>query len=146
LRKRDLSRCVNGDLAIQFSDERLTSFAGLEILMRHLRQLDLNGRLRDAFRFVSFHGDYPWIAMVRLVVALIVGGGDVRAEIPHVISYQGLLRETAAYTYRAEEAQHAVIADSAVVAGGGGAADSDWIITGDDMYAGITGRVADGMT
>jgi hypothetical protein len=75
LRKRDLSRRVNGDLSIQFGDERLTSFAGLEILMRYLRQLDLNGRLRDAFGSISFRGDYPWIAMIRLVVALISIGG-----------------------------------------------------------------------
>jgi hypothetical protein len=75
LRKRDLNRRVNGNLAIQFGDERLTSFAGLEILMRYLRQVDLNGRLRDAFRLISFHGDYPWIAMIRLVLALISIGG-----------------------------------------------------------------------
>jgi hypothetical protein len=152
---------------------------------------------------------------------LIVGGGDVRAEIPHLISYQGLLRETAgpivgdgeyvltfriydvpsegtalwtevdsvtvsngvfdallggrtpldlpfdvpywlgiavdpgdemperlpittaAYTYRAEEAQHALVADSARVAGTG-APDSDWIINGDEMYAGVSGNVGIG--
>ena len=75
IRKRDLSRRVNGNLAVEFGDERLTSFAGLEILMRYLRQLDLNGRLRNAFRSVSFHSDYPWIAMIRLVVGLTSIGG-----------------------------------------------------------------------
>ncbi len=75
LRKRDLSRRVNGDLAIQFGDERLTSFAGLEILMRYLRQVNLNGRLRNAFGSISLRGDYPWIAMIRLMVALISIGG-----------------------------------------------------------------------
>ena len=57
LTKRDLSRRVNGDLAIQFGDERLTSYAGLEILIRYLRHLNLNGRLRAAFCAVSLRGD-----------------------------------------------------------------------------------------
>ncbi|MCK4303253.1 MAG: hypothetical protein KAY24_03350 [Candidatus Eisenbacteria sp.] len=35
-------------------DERPTCFAGLEILMRYLRQVDFNGLLRDAFRSVSW--------------------------------------------------------------------------------------------
>jgi hypothetical protein len=75
LRKRDLTRRVNGNLAIECGDEHLTSFAGLEILMRHLWQLDVNGRLRDAFGPASFRGDYPWVAMVRLFVGMICVGG-----------------------------------------------------------------------
>ncbi len=75
LRKRDLSRRVNGDLAIQFGDERLTSYAGLEILMRYMRQVDLNNRLRTAFGSISLRGDYPWVAVIRLTIALVCVGG-----------------------------------------------------------------------
>lgn len=76
LRKRDLTRRVNGDLAIQFGDERLTSFAGLEVLRQYLWRVDFNGQLRDAFGRVRFHGDYPWISMVRLFVGMICVGGQ----------------------------------------------------------------------
>ncbi|GEM_PF-2027357 len=42
------------------------------------------------------------------------------------------------YTFRA------IVADSVV--GGGGAADSDWMIAGNDMYSGVTGNVGIGVT
>ena len=41
-------------------------------------------------------------------------------------------------------ALRAAVADSAVVATGGGGPDSDWIIAGDDMYAGVPGNVGIG--
>ena len=63
LRKRDLSRRVNGDLAIPFGDERLTSYTDLKLLMRHLRQVDLNSRLRTAFGSISLRWDFPWVAI-----------------------------------------------------------------------------------
>jgi hypothetical protein len=88
LRKRDLTRRVNGDLAIQFGDERLTSYAGLEILMRYLRQVDVNGRLRDAFGSISFRGDYPEL-LSRVVYDLL--GGDLLDTIHelHTLDHPG---------------------------------------------------------
>jgi len=41
-------------------------------------------------------------------------------------------------------ALRAAVADSALVAGGGGGADSDWILNGNDMYAGVNGNVGIG--
>lgn len=43
-------------------------------------------------------------------------------------------------------ALRAAIADSAVVATGGGGADSDWIIAGNNMFAGVSGNVGIGTT
>ena len=37
---------VKGDLTIQFVPQTLTSYSGLELLGRYLRQIDLGGRLR----------------------------------------------------------------------------------------------------
>jgi len=75
LRKRTLCRRVNADLAIEFGDERLTSYAGLELVLRYLRRIRINDRLREAFRTVRFSGDYPWLNMIRLFLALLLVGG-----------------------------------------------------------------------
>ena len=44
-----LRRVVKGDLTIQFVPQALTSYGGLELLGRYLRQIDLGARLRQAF-------------------------------------------------------------------------------------------------
>ena len=44
-----LRRVVKRDLAIQFVPQALTSYCGLELLGRYLRQIDLGTRLRRAF-------------------------------------------------------------------------------------------------
>ena len=75
LRKRDLTRRVNADLDVQFGDDTLTSFAGLEVLRQYLQRIDFHGRLRDVFRAVPFHGDYPWVSLIRLFVGMICVGG-----------------------------------------------------------------------
>ncbi len=43
-------------------------------------------------------------------------------------------------------AMRAAVADSALYAPGGGGADNDWIIVGNDMYAGVSGNVGIGET
>jgi hypothetical protein len=40
-----LRRVVKGDLTIQFVPQALTSYGGLELLGRYLRQIDLGARL-----------------------------------------------------------------------------------------------------
>jgi hypothetical protein len=78
-RKRSLTRRVNADLAIQFGDERLTSHAGLELLGQRLRAVEFQARARDAFRGVRFQGDYPGLALVRLLLAMLwVGARRLR--------------------------------------------------------------------
>src|SRR2546428_9140735 len=61
-----LRRVVKRDLAIQFVPQALTSYGGLELLGRYLRQIDLGARLRQAFRGVrSDYGSHR-IALVLL--------------------------------------------------------------------------------
>ena len=52
LRRAKLQRRVNGSLQIEFGAEKLTSYSGLELLLRFVRQLRLRRRLRElgAFR------------------------------------------------------------------------------------------------
>jgi hypothetical protein len=63
-----LRRVVNSDLTIEFVPQALTSYGGLELLGRYLRQVDLGARLRHAF--AGLRSDYGSgrIAMVLLAL------------------------------------------------------------------------------
>ena len=74
-RKTDLQARVNGDLALDFGDVHLTSYAGLELFSRYLRTLRFNALIRTAFAGAPVGGDYSLVAMVRLLVAVLVVGG-----------------------------------------------------------------------
>ena len=74
-RNTDLHARVNGDLALQFDDVRLTSYAGLELFQRYLREIGFNAMVRTAFRGVPLSGDFGVVAMVRLLIGLLVVGG-----------------------------------------------------------------------
>lgn len=74
-RKPDLQARVNGNLAFEFADVQLTSYAGLALFQRYLRQMHFNDVVRAAFAGAPVAGDFGVVAMVRLVVALLVVGG-----------------------------------------------------------------------
>src|SRR4029453_9343270 len=59
-----LRRVVKGDLTIQFVPQALTSYGGLELLGRYLRQIDLGARLRQAFGGLRSDYGSARIAMV----------------------------------------------------------------------------------
>jgi hypothetical protein len=66
---------VNGNLALDFADVQLTSYAGLELFQRYLRQMQFNDLIRAAFAGAPVGGDFGVVALVRLVIALLVVGG-----------------------------------------------------------------------
>lgn len=70
-----LRRVVKGDLRIEFVQQDLTSYGGLELLRRYFRLLDLHRRLREAFRAYGLGGDYGGARLVLLLIALWVVGG-----------------------------------------------------------------------
>jgi hypothetical protein len=74
-RKLDLHARVNGNLAFDFADVQLTSYAGLELFHRHLRDMGFNALVRTAFAGARVSGDFGVVAMVRLLIALLVVGG-----------------------------------------------------------------------
>ena len=49
IRKTDLRARVKGNLALDFDEVKLTSYAGLELFDRYLRTTHLNDRIRTAF-------------------------------------------------------------------------------------------------
>jgi hypothetical protein len=94
--KRTAAARVNGQLRLQFGDERLTSFAGLEVLARHLHFLAFNARLRETFHRVRLSGDYSVVSMVRLFLAMFwVGARRLRhvrflSRDPLILRFAGL--------------------------------------------------------
>lgn len=74
-RKSDLTARVNGNLRLEFGDVTLTSYAGLELFGRYLRQSHFNHLIRKARADAPSGGDFGVVAMIRLLLALVVLGG-----------------------------------------------------------------------
>lgn len=67
-----LRRTVKGKLHVEFVDQALTSYSGLELLRRYVRQCDLPSRLRAACAATG--GDYGGGRLALLVLALLYTG------------------------------------------------------------------------
>ena len=80
-RKADLSRRVNRELCVEFSESGLTSYAGLELLIRYFRGIDLNGLIRQ--HLSGLVGDFATTAMVRVVLGLLIVGGRRLQHVTH---------------------------------------------------------------
>jgi hypothetical protein len=78
-----LRRRVKGDLKVEFSEQGLTSYAGLELFGRYLRWIGLNGRIRHHLREVLRVGDYGAVALCRVILGLLIVGG----RRPHHIGF-----------------------------------------------------------
>lgn len=85
LSRSDLSRRINGDLALRYEASGLTSFAGLELVSRFFRRMDLKGLLRGASARLP-RSDFGATAMVLLLLALLITGGR---RIRHVVYLEG---------------------------------------------------------
>lgn len=75
LRKTDIRQRVNGNLALRFVSTGLTSYAGLELLRRYFRSLELTHRLRRHLGGRLPATDFGLVPMVLVVLALLVSGG-----------------------------------------------------------------------
>lgn len=98
LSKADLPGRVNGNLHLRFQAKALTSFAGLELIRRYFKSIDLAGRVRRHLGGVGLGGDYGVVSMVLLVLGLLICGGRrlqhllYLKEDPMVLRLTGLKR------------------------------------------------------
>jgi len=86
LRKADLRARVNGDYALRFEAGALTSYAGLELVRRYFRTLNVAGILR---RHVSGRlpgTDFGVTSLVLLLLTLIITGGQ---RLQHLLHLEG---------------------------------------------------------
>jgi DDE family transposase len=67
-----LRRVVKSDLTIQFVPQALTSYGGLELLQRYLRQIDVVARLRRAL--AELRSDYGSARLVLVILSLFYVG------------------------------------------------------------------------
>lgn len=74
-RNTELHTRVNGNLTFEFTDAKLTSYAGLELFDRYLRQIGFSELVRAAFAEARLGGDFAVSAMVRVLIGLLVVGG-----------------------------------------------------------------------
>lgn len=74
-RKADLERRVNGEIRVEFTESGLTSYAGLELLIRYFLRIGLNSLIRRYMGEVGLRGDYGYVCMIRLLLGLVIAGG-----------------------------------------------------------------------
>lgn len=85
LSRADLKQRINGDLMLRYEASGLTSFAGLELIGRFFRQLDLRGLLRGV-RDKLPGSDFGTVPMVLLLLAMLISGGR---RVRHVAYLEG---------------------------------------------------------
>ena len=73
--KRGFEARIKGNLQVQFSDEQLTSHAGLELFRRYIREHGLTDELRKSERKLPRRGDLRFVPLVLLVIAMLLVGG-----------------------------------------------------------------------
>ncbi len=72
--KRGFQARIKGNLHIEFGDEKLTSFAGLELVRRFLRGLDFFAELRRSEKKLAVGGDFSFTKVILTVVAMLLTG------------------------------------------------------------------------
>jgi hypothetical protein len=70
-----LRSAVKRDLPVVFGAERLTSYAGLELVSRYFRRIDLSARVRRVLAPVEVDSDYGAFRLVLVVIGLVLVGG-----------------------------------------------------------------------
>lgn len=98
LRKRDVRARVKGPIPVEFSDEALSSYGGLELLRRFVVRRALPRRLREALAPHGLDADYGVFGIVGTILALIIVGGWRLSHVgfvgtdPVILRFAGLKR------------------------------------------------------
>lgn len=72
--KRGFQARIKGNLHVQFGDEKLSSFAGLELVRRFLRRVGLFAELRESERRLGVGGDFSFCSLVLAIVGMLLTG------------------------------------------------------------------------
>jgi len=86
LKNSEIHERINGNLQIQFTDQKLTSFSGLELFNQYFRAIDLRGLLKRALSGTRTGGDYRSHELVLTFVALWLSGGSRLRHIRYLSS------------------------------------------------------------
>ncbi|MGH2569184.1 MAG: IS1380 family transposase [Bacteroidota bacterium] len=75
IRNHEIHDRINGNLKVEFAEQQITSYSGLELFKRYFRLIDLNSRIKRAFRAHEFSGDYSVIDYILIFITLWITGG-----------------------------------------------------------------------
>lgn len=84
LRKQDFSQRINSDLKIEFTQQDLSSFSGLELFRRYFSLIRLHSRIRRSFAGYDMNGDYTAVHLILIFIALWLTGGRRLRHIPFI--------------------------------------------------------------
>lgn len=86
LRNSEIHGRINGNLQIEFTDQKLTSFSGLELFNRYFRAIDLRSQIRDALDGGGIGADYRAHELALTFIALWLSGGNRLRHIRYLCS------------------------------------------------------------
>ena len=86
LRNSEIHDRINGNLSIEFTDQKLTSFSGLELFSRYFRTIGLRDLIKKTFRRSRIGGDYKTEELVLTFVSLWLSGGNRLRHIRYLAS------------------------------------------------------------
>lgn len=84
LRRAELRKRVNGGLELRFEAEGLTSYAGLELLQRFFKRIDLGRQVREMVRRALPASDYGASRVVMLLLTMLISGGRRVRHLAHL--------------------------------------------------------------
>ena len=82
----------NKDLPIEFTEQNLSSFGGLELFSRYLRRVELSRRVGKACRGKGIRSDYGSVRLVLVLVGMLLVGARRLEHLQYVCDDPMLLR------------------------------------------------------
>ena len=85
-------RNFNKDLPVEFTEQNLSSFGGLELFSRYLRHVELSRRVGKACRGKGIRSDYGSVRLVLVLVGMLLVGARRLEHLQYVCDDPMLLR------------------------------------------------------
>jgi len=86
LKNSEIHDRINGNLKIEFTDQKLTSFSGLELFNRYFRAIGLRNLIKSALQGARANADYQAHELVLTFVALWLSGGNRLRHVRYLCS------------------------------------------------------------
>jgi hypothetical protein len=84
LKIAQLRHVVKGDLPIEFAEQDITSYGGLELFRRYFYLIDLHRRIRDACHEAGVRSDYGCGRLVLVVISLLLVGARRLEQLKYI--------------------------------------------------------------
>lgn len=92
LKISQLRHVVKGNLPIEFAEQDITSYSGLELFRRYFCLVGLHRRIRDACQGVGLRSDYGCGRLAMVVIVLLLVGARRLEQLKYISSDPLVLR------------------------------------------------------